>query len=119
MPKRVIESLAKWLSGRGYKPFHEAPLPADADHESYWTESDKHKEFKPRDLEFLRCYAMFVLAAAAPFTARGINVTGRGYVRPDVAVMNSALNAEVVTLQGGLFQITGAGLSRLGLAVPS
>jgi hypothetical protein len=119
MPDTLIESLAKWLLGRGYKPYHDAPLSTDADNRAYWSKSDKHKEFTSRDSDFLRCYVMFSLAAATPFAARGINVPGRGYVRPDVAVMNSAINAEMVALEDGLFKLTRTGLTCLGLTVPT
>jgi hypothetical protein len=118
MTNHIIEALGKWLVGRGYRAFHEAPLDNEAEHLTYWTNSDKHKTFTQRDSEFFRCYVMFTLATAARFAARGIEVPGRGFVRADVAVMNSCLNAKLVTLDDGLFKLTGEGLSQLGLALP-
>ena len=119
MPDRVILRLGNWLTAKGYRPFHDSPLAPDADDLSHWTKSDKHNTFTGRDSEFLRCYVLFALAASSPFAARGIEVPGRGFVRPDVAVMNSCLNAEMAVLDGGLFKITEKGLNHLGLAVPA
>src|SRR5438128_1145113 len=90
--------LAEWFSDRGYVPTHPKPREADAAALSHWTASNKHSIATDRDKRFLRQYVAIVLAAGATLAARGIALGPDRYVHLDLAVMNSCLNAKLVTL---------------------
>jgi hypothetical protein len=109
--------LLKCLTDQGYRAIHAAPLGNEAGTCGFWTKTNKHVQLTDRDCRFLRLYVSISLASGVPFEARGIRLEGGGCVRPDRAVLNSCMNANLVALNEstGVFELTSDGLRHLGL----
>jgi hypothetical protein len=110
----IIDALKLTPRLKGYR-LHDKPLGVAALRASFWESGRKqHKKLSDRDVEFLKRYADIALAAGVLFKARGIELSGQGFVRPDLAVMNSCIKRGLVALNedSGVFELTEEGLRR-------
>src|SRR5262249_30696884 len=90
-----------------------------ADHErskaSFWTKSDKHKELTSRDLNLLRAYCCCALGSKTGCKMTGIELDDGTVLVLDRAVINSAINADLLRCAeaDGVFLLTANGARQL------